>query len=131
MLYWRKIDPCGLHSGFREVAEAVLQASPHHWYVTHAHRSLAEQGELYRKYLAGGPRAAPPGRSAHNFGLAIDVVLDADPEKPGLQPTWNTKLAGWIWLKTTLTNHPLLKSGWTFSDWPHIEHRDWKRLAAL
>jgi hypothetical protein len=129
MLYWRKIDPTRLHPGFVETVEAVLLASPYHWYVTHGYRSLTEQGELYRKHLAGGPRAAPPGKSAHNYGLAIDVVLDADPDTPGLQPSWNTKLGGWLWLKGALTNHPMLKSGWTFADWPHIEMRGWADIA--
>lgn len=43
------------------------------------HRTYAEQAELYRKYLAGGPQAAPAGHSNHNFGLAIDLgIFDTD-----------------------------------------------------
>jgi peptidoglycan L-alanyl-D-glutamate endopeptidase CwlK len=29
------------------------------------------------------------GDSFHNYGLAIDCVLDSNPFKPGLQPTWD------------------------------------------
>ncbi len=38
-------------------------------------RTYGEQQRLYSAYLAGRSSlpAAPPGRSAHNFGLAIDV----------------------------------------------------------
>ena len=35
-------------------------------------RTWDEQAELYRKYKAGGPKAAPPGYSWHNYGTAID-----------------------------------------------------------
>jgi len=47
-------------------------------------RSYEEQAELYRKYKAGGPLAAPPGRSNHNFGIAFDIGVftgSTDPEK--------------------------------------------------
>ncbi len=36
-------------------------------------RSWEEQAELYRKSQAGGPHAAPPGYSWHNFGVACDA----------------------------------------------------------
>jgi hypothetical protein len=41
-------------------------------------RSFSSQAKLYRTYVAGRSRypAAPPGRSAHNYGWAMDVVLD-------------------------------------------------------
>lgn len=43
--------------------------------VTSGLRTYGEQTRLYMAYLAGRSRlpAAPPGRSAHNYGLAIDV----------------------------------------------------------
>jgi lysozyme family protein len=52
--------------------------------VTSGTRSFAEQDELFKKHLAGGPLAAPPGKSNHNFGLAFDVTIfkgSIDPEK--------------------------------------------------
>lgn len=57
--------------------------------VSSVRRSRAEQGRLYRRYLAGKSRfpAAPPGRSKHELGLAFDVV--ARPEV--------LKAAGKIW----------------------------------
>ena len=43
--------------------------------VTSGRRTYGEQQRLYSAYLAGRSSlpAAPPGRSAHNYGLAIDV----------------------------------------------------------
>lgn len=115
-----------LQSQFKADIEKVLGDSPYTWLVTHAYRSNQEQGKLYQKYLAGGPKAAPPGKSAHNFGLAVDVVLDEDPNKPGVQPSWNTRLAGWLWLFVAIKRHPRLKSGVSFNDACHIERYKWK-----
>lgn len=44
--------------------------------VTSARRSRAEQERLYRRYLAGLSQfpAAPPGKSLHEQGRAIDMV---------------------------------------------------------
>lgn len=60
--------------------------------VTSGLRSYEEQEELYRKYKAGGPVAAPPGESNHNFGLAFDVTIfkgSDDPEK-AKTPVWES-----------------------------------------
>lgn len=44
------------------------------WYVASGYRSYAEQKALYEKYKAGkGNLAAPPGKSNHNGGRALDV----------------------------------------------------------
>lgn len=38
-----------------------------------AFRTTAEQAKLYQKFLAGGGRAAPPGKSLHEQGEALDL----------------------------------------------------------
>lgn len=38
-------------------------------------RTWEEQAELRRKYKAGGPQAAAPGYSWHNYGVAIDCAV--------------------------------------------------------
>ena len=126
MIVWRTVDPNKLHPGFRADIEKFLGDSPFTWYVTYGYRSLAEQLTLYNAYLAGGPKAAPPGKSAHNYGKAVDIVLDIDPDKPGLQPTWNVALAGWVWLFAACKLHPRLKSGVSFNDADHIEQYKWQ-----
>lgn len=34
---------------------------------------------------------APPGLTWHNYGVANDIVFDADPVKPALQASWGSK----------------------------------------
>lgn len=156
-LYWRSISKDGLKPDFLADVEEFLSASPFDWYVTEGYRSPERSARLYDEYKNGvvqrdergvpvldatgavvrkrnmatgkivyGPRAAPAGRSAHNFGLAVDVALDGDP-KPGLQMLWDTKHAGWLWLKTKSILHPRLKNGWSFGDWPHLERFKWEQ----
>lgn len=42
---------------------------------TQALRTFEYQNDLYQKYLKGGPKAAPPGLSYHEYGLAVDICL--------------------------------------------------------
>lgn len=140
-IIWGKIDKLLLEPNFCVDVEKFLGDSKFDWYVTEGYRSPERSAKLYDEYINGvwiigpdgqwvrgkkGPRAAPAGKSAHNFGLAIDVVLDGDAAKPGLQVSWNTKAAGWTWLKTASIIHPRLKNGWSFSDWPHLERFKWE-----
>lgn len=39
-------------------------------------RTREQQQELYDAFLAGGPQAAPPGQSAHEVGMAVDLFPD-------------------------------------------------------
>ncbi len=43
---------------------------------TSTFRTREQQQILYDAYLAGGPQAAPPGQSAHERGMAIDLFPD-------------------------------------------------------
>lgn len=56
-------------------------------------RTYAEQDALFAK----GPSVtkARGGYSNHNFGMAVDVVPDADDTAPGLQPDWDTTHPHW------------------------------------
>lgn len=124
---WSRVDPVRLKSQFRQDVNALLRDSPYDWTVIYGYRSLAEQQVLWEKYQAGGPKAAPPGKSAHNYGLAVDVALDGS-DKPGLQPDWNTEHPGWKWLFDAIWKHPRLHSGRSFSDSDHVEAVGWKAL---
>jgi peptidoglycan L-alanyl-D-glutamate endopeptidase CwlK len=88
------------------------------YYATCGHRSYAESARLYRAHLAGGPRAAPPGMSGHNFGLAVDVAPDADPAKAGLQPSWDR--ARFEVLDEEAPRFGLV-TGARYGDAPHVE----------
>ena len=125
-LVWRAA-PEGLQPEFREDLERFLAGSPYNWYVLEAYRTPARSAALYAAYKAGnGPKAAPAGKSAHNWGLAVDVVPDIM-AKPGLQPSWDIKRKEWQWLKLASIPHPRLTVGWRFGDWPHIQRFRWKR----
>lgn len=113
----------GLEPQFWTDVDDLLRTSPYIWNVIYGFRTLAEQEKLYKIHLEGGPLAAPPGKSAHNFGLAVDVQLF----KPGTDDLeWNVKAAGWQWLFTNIEPTPRLHSGIAFGDFDHIERFNWK-----
>ena len=56
--------------------EFAEQDGEHYPVVVSTVRSSKEQARLHRLYKSGkGGRAAPPGSSAHEYGLAIDVNI--------------------------------------------------------
>ena len=65
--------------------------------VTSTRRSHAEQQRLYRRYLAGLSQfpAAPPGRSAHEFGYAFDMVVEPMDALGDVGAVWLD--AGGVW----------------------------------
>jgi len=98
-------------------------------------RTFEDQDELYaqgRTKPGNKVTNAKGGDSWHNYGLAADYVLDGQPEKPGLQWSWNITMdlnadgyndwremadlaeacgmeAGYFWMK--------------FPDAPHVQNR--------
>ena len=82
-------------------------------------RSYAEQDTLHKAYISGkGGIAAPPGLSAHNYGLAVDVARDANLVQPGLQPVWG--MADYELLRTEAPKVGLVWGG-TFKDPVHVQ----------
>ena len=74
---WSKIDCALLDAAFLAAAKGCLAACAAHgalYKPYYGFRTYAEQAALYKKFLAGGPRASPPGKSRHEFGKAVDVV---------------------------------------------------------
>jgi peptidoglycan LD-endopeptidase CwlK len=57
--------------------------------ITSGTRTYAEQQALFDKH--NGTTRAPAGYSNHNFGLAFDVTIDAQPDD-ALQPVWESPL---------------------------------------
>ena len=122
-----KVDPNLLDQKFLADLKALFATQPDDWFVTYGFRTKAEQDTLYKKYLKGGPRAAPPGKSPHEYGLAVDVVLDSN-ALPGLQPDWDDRKEAWINLFAAIKKHPRLKSGVSFGDGGHIERYQWQKF---
>lgn len=74
MASFSKLDP-----RFRPAAEWLFYVAQYNRLnpiLTSAYRSRTDQQRLYNRYLRGEMPypVAPPGRSLHNFGLAIDMV---------------------------------------------------------
>jgi hypothetical protein len=135
MIVWdvAEKDKARLEPQFRDDVAELLINNSYDWRVVYAYRSLAVQTKLYDTYRAGGPLAAPPGESAHNFGLAVDVQLWVS-VVDGKGPTgrnkvmdWNVKSPGWQWLFGAVLNHPRLHSGISFGDFDHIERFQWRK----
>ncbi len=55
--------------------------------ITSGYRSLAKQKKLYDAYRRGGPLAAAPGQSAHNYGFAVDIAIVGEPRSSRLYRT--------------------------------------------
>jgi hypothetical protein len=114
-------SPEGLEMEFFNDVDELLETDKATWYVTEGFRSIKRSNQLYAIYKKGGPRAAPGGLSPHNIGEAIDVVLDGDLLKAGLQMNWDANRPEWRTLFDRIKAHPRLHSGTSFNDDPHIE----------
>ncbi len=106
----------------RALLEECRSRGADYW-VTSGHRSIAEQDRRYRAYITGqGTKANAPGGSGHNFGLAVDVVQDADKDKPGLQADYADKAYAMLGV---LCPRFGLKWGGTFHEHPDSPHVQW------
>lgn len=100
--------------------------------VTCTLRSDEEQAALYAQGRSAPGHIvtdAPAGKSAHNFGLAIDVVplVNGKPDWNGHDPVWFTlgqlgQDAGLQWAGAP---------GFPFPEEPHFQHPDWRNLAGI
>ncbi len=87
-----------LHPAFRPAAEFLVEVAEFNRIpvrVTSTYRSCRAQKALYDEWIMGARRlpAAPPGRSLHNIGLAVDI--SASPEAlRALGDLW-TSWGGW------------------------------------
>lgn len=122
-LAWRPhLDESLLDPTFLADIKDVLGESEYAWRVAEAFRTYDYQNGLYLKHLAGGPLAAPPGHSAHEFGLAVDVCRF----KAGVESWAYAGEPAWPWLWDTCRAHPRLHSGHDFGDDDHIQAVAWK-----
>lgn len=97
--------------------------------VFEGYRPFERQAALYAQgRTIPGPKVtnAMPGFSWHQYGLAVDVVFDADPVKPGAQWTWDGKLPWPVLGKMGEVDFGLEWAGaWrSFPEFPHFQ-RTW------
>lgn len=112
----------GLHDEFRSAATFLVDTAINYIPVTitSGTRTMDEQARLHRELTARAARegrpypVARPGYSAHNYGLAIDVMggdrFDSDEHR------WLIELGKAIGM-TTVKNDP-----------PHLEHPAWRAI---
>lgn len=124
-----------LHYQFRPLVDQFLDACAAKeidLLVTCTLRSNDEQAALYAQgRTAPGKRVtnAPPGKSAHNYGLALDVVpmVNGKPDWDGSHPVWQT--IGDIGIECGLqwAGSP----GFPFHELAHFQHPKWRDIAGI
>lgn len=118
---WR-VDPALLYPPFGALLLRVLEKCHergHDYYATSGLRWFEEQEKLHKAHIAGGPKAAPPGLSAHQYGIAVDCAPDADESTPGLQGPDYSATAYQVLIEEAEAVG--LVSGSRFNDNPHVQ----------
>jgi hypothetical protein len=132
MIVW-KVSRLSVDPAFADDIDALLMPDAAFWVVTFGRRTREVQAGLYATWLlwldqhAGedprnGPRAAPPGSSAHEYGLAIDLTLVVNGKDD-----WNYKNTDWRRLVAAVKAHPRLHSLDSIGDTDHIECLHWRQ----
>lgn len=117
--------------------DGLLGPSAYAWAVYYGLRTAAEQAALYaqgRTTPGAIVTNAPPGRSAHEHGLAVDVCILV-----GGHEEWDYTDGAWPWLWGAVLAHPRLHSGHRFpedthgivaADNDHVESTRWPAVRA-
>jgi peptidoglycan L-alanyl-D-glutamate endopeptidase CwlK len=107
------------------VLDELLAAGVSYW-VVEGFRTYDRSRELFAQgRTAPGPivTRAGPGMSAHNFGLAVDLVRDGYVDRAGLQPDYRP--SSYDALGPVVAKHGLVWGGtWQFKDLPHVQWPD-------
>lgn len=120
---FRRIDLDLIEPDFRLVVFDVIAACNERGFAYHATRGHDTYGTQMALWAKGrtvpGPKVtnAKGGQSAHNFGLAMDFVLDKNQLLPGIQPDWQ-KEAYRVLIEEARARG--LHSGQGYDDYPHI-----------
>ena len=123
--------------------ESRLVAAKLPFYLYMGLRTFEDQDELYSQGRTKPGQIvtnARGGDSLHNYGLAADYVLDGQPDKPGIQWSWDTKAdfnadgrGDWMQMGEIAGSCGLEWGGrWKrFPDLPHVQNRYGLTLAEI
>ena len=123
--------------------ESRLVAAKLPFYLYMGLRTFEDQDELYSQGRTKPGQIvtnARGGDSLHNYGLAADYVLDGQPDKPGIQWSWDTKADfnadgrnDWMQMGEIAESCGLEWGGrWKrFPDLPHVQNRYGLTLAEI
>lgn len=126
-----KIDT--LEPEFKALVEQLLtiahSVTGYRWVVTSGRRTLKEQQKLYNQgRTTPGPvvTKAPPGSSAHNFGLAADLA----PLKEDGTIWWEAPKKVWQAMADGARQLGLVPGFYfqTIFDAPHVEDPSWRAV---
>ncbi len=110
-----KLD--GLHDWFRPYVDFLVDYADSQGVsvtVISGYRTSADQARAAAQARAAGRPAAAPGRSAHNFGLAVDLM--AGKNSSSAEHEWLMRVARAIGFRMIA------------GDRPHFEHPAWPAL---
>jgi hypothetical protein len=93
--------------------------------ITRGFATREEQTILHDRHLRGGPLAAPPGRSWHEYGCAADCLPFRDSDHDLIldqeELTWDIEDEVWrIFVDAALAVG--LNSGKSYGDGPHVDY---------
>lgn len=102
------------------------------WTVTAARRTMADQREIYAQGRTKPGKVvsnAPPGSSAHNYGLAADLA----PLKKDGSIWWEAPKKIWQQMADEAVKLGLTAGFYfkTIFDGPHVEHPEWRKRRDL
>lgn len=126
-----------LEPAFRLQVEQLIQATNavtgRRWLVTAGRRTMVEQRAIYAQGRTKPGKVvsnAPPGFSAHNFGLAADL---APMMEYGNQIDWEAPREMWKQMADIAVELGLTAGFYfrTIFDAPHVEHPSWKEQQKL
>lgn len=125
------IDVLQLDQGFHIKLVGFLGACAAHGLTligTSGYRSLGQQAKLHDAYLAGGPLAAPPGVSAHNYGMAVDFLAIG----PGGKPIDSSDAPEYVAMEEIAPRYGLNTGrSWPHPDGGHVQLADWRAQAGV
>jgi hypothetical protein len=124
-----RIKAENLYPPFLEKITETLQQlidDGHFFWATCGERTFDEQHALYQKGRRGVAgehivTTVDQGQSAHNYALACDFAYDLDPEKPGLQPSWDKDKLEFLACKAEENGLDPGLHWKTFMDGPHVQ----------
>jgi peptidoglycan L-alanyl-D-glutamate endopeptidase CwlK len=111
-----------------QLITAIESVTGRKWIITAGRRTMAEQQALYaqgRTTPGSIVTRAPAGSSAHNYGLAADLVsID---RKTG-EPDWRDEYVGWQQMADLAVEMGFVAGLYfkSIKDRPHIEDPEWR-----
>lgn len=120
-----RVDRTMLYPPFLAKVDAMLaacEARGRLYYAIRGYASPDEQKALFLLWTTGkGGKAAPPWKSNHQVGLALDFNLDEDMARAGLQLPNTPRTAKHFKVLVEEARRVGLVSGIDFDDAPHVE----------